>query len=149
MFKLCFVWVYIIKGCFPLSFSLQASAGFVWRIFLRLWEIFSRLPEVVLHKGKQNGFLWVLLSCNFLRQWAVLSFLLAKGLERLTNFSRRRANVQKTVFDDRSILWYKFLGTTLKNRILPDKNPCRSEPIRGRNFYTDFFILYRKGDVLM
>ena len=72
-----------------------------------------------------------------------------KGLERLTNFSRRRANVQKTVFGDRSILWYKFLGTTLKNQILPDKNPCRSEPISGRDFYTDFFIPYRKGDVLM
>ena len=93
--------------------SLQASAGFVWRTFLRLWEIFSRLPKVVLHKGKQNGLLRVLLSYNFLRQCAVLSFLLAKGLERLTNFSSRRANVKKTGFGDRSILWYNFLGTTL------------------------------------
>ena len=76
-------------------FSLQASAGFVWRTFLRLWEIFSRSPEVILHKGKQNGLFRVLLSYNFLRQCAVLSFLLAEVLERLTNFSSRRANVEK------------------------------------------------------
>ena len=101
------------KGEISPLFSLQASAGFVWRTFLRLWEIFSRLPEVVLHKGKQNGLFRVLLSCNFLRQCAVLSFLLAKGLERLTNFSSKRANVKKTGFGDRSILWYKFLSTTL------------------------------------
>ena len=37
-----------------------------------------------------------------------------KGLERLTTFSSRRANVQKTGFGDRSILWYNFLGATLK-----------------------------------
>ena len=60
--------------------SLQASAGFVWRTFLRLWEILSRLPEVVLYKGKPNGLFRVLLSFNFLRQCAVLSLLLSKRL---------------------------------------------------------------------
>ena len=73
MFRLCFVWVYIIKGYFPLGLSLQASAGFVKRIFLRLQDSFLRLPKVVLHKGKQNGLFRVLLSYNFLRQCAVLS----------------------------------------------------------------------------
>ena len=32
---------------------------------MRLWDSFSRLPEVVLYKWNQNGFLRVLLSCNF------------------------------------------------------------------------------------
>ena len=63
--------------------SLQASAGFVWCTFLRLWEIFSRLPEVVLHKGKQNGLFRVLLSYNFLRQCAVLSLLLSERLGKI------------------------------------------------------------------
>ena len=83
MFRICFVWVYIIKGKFPPLFSLQASAGFVWRTFLRLWEILSRSPEVVLHKGKQNGFLRVLLSYNFLRQCAAFRFLLSKRLGKI------------------------------------------------------------------
>ena len=86
MFRLCFVWVYIIKGFCPLIrgkqtlvcegfavrgerfaplLSLQASAGLVLRIFLRLWEIFSRLPEVVLYKGKQNGFLMGFIVVQF------------------------------------------------------------------------------------
>ena len=82
MFRLCFVWVYIIKG-FAFLLSLQASAGFVWRTFLRLWEIFSRLPEVVLHKGKQNGLFRVLLSYNFLRQCAALSLLLSERLGKI------------------------------------------------------------------
>ena len=104
MFRICFVWVYIIKGFCPLirgkqtlvyegfavrgerfapCLSLQASAGFVWRTFLRLWEKFSRLPEVVLHKGKQNGLFRALLSCNFLRQCAVLSLLLSERLGKI------------------------------------------------------------------
>lgn len=31
-------------------------------VFVHLWDSFSRLPEVVLYKGKQNGFLRALLS---------------------------------------------------------------------------------------
>ena len=91
MFRLCFVWVYIIKGCFPLSFSLQASAGFVKRIFLRLQDSFLRLPKVVLHKGKQNGLFRVLLSYNFYDNVPSFLYLIVKGLERLTTFSSRRA----------------------------------------------------------
>ena len=75
--------------------SLQASAGFVWRTFLRLWEMFSRLPEVVLHKGKQNAYLGFCCRTIFYDNVPSFRFLLAEGLERLTNFSSRRANVKK------------------------------------------------------
>ncbi len=69
--------VYLIKGLLPLNkgkanFSFEgfavrgerfapllklASIGRLYKsINVRLWEKFSRLPEVVLHKGKQNVF---------------------------------------------------------------------------------------------
>ena len=121
MFRLCFVWVYIIVGDCPFV-KLAWGGRLCKRTNVRLWEMFSLLPEVVLYKGKQNGLLRVLLSYNFLRQCAVLSFLLVKGLERLTNFSSRRAKLQNG-FGDRSILWYNFLGTTLLQLHIRMYNP--------------------------
>ena len=80
MFRMCFVWVYIIKGNFP--FVKLASIGRLYkRTNVRLWEKVYRLPEVVLCKGKQNGFLRVLLSYIFLRQYAVLSLFISERLE--------------------------------------------------------------------
>ena len=103
MFRICFVWVYIIKGFCPLIrgkqtlvcegfaicgeqssplLSLQASAGFVWCTLLFAYgRLFSRLPKVVLCKGKQNGLFRVLLSYKFLRQYAVLSLFISERLE--------------------------------------------------------------------
>ena len=95
MFRLCFVWVYIIKGFLPLCLACKHRQALFGVHFYACGRLFSRLPEVVFCKAKQNGLFRVLLSYNFLRQCAVLSFLLAEGLERLTNFSSRRANVEK------------------------------------------------------
>ena len=79
------VGIYNLEVSAPLL-SLQASAGFVQRIFLRLWEMFSHLPEVVLHKGKENGLFRVLLSYNFLRQCAVLSLSNSERLGKADHF---------------------------------------------------------------
>lgn len=53
MFRLCFVWVYIIKGEIPLV-KLASIGRLYKRTNVRLWENLSLLPEVVLHKGKQK-----------------------------------------------------------------------------------------------
>ena len=80
MFRLCFVWVYIIKGKFAPFVKLASIGRLCKRVLVRLWDSFSRLPEVVLHKGKQNGLFRVLLSYNFLRQYAVLLLIVSERL---------------------------------------------------------------------
>ena len=80
MFRVCFVWVYIIKGEF-VPFVKSAGIGRLCkRTFARLLDSFSHLPEVVLHKGKQNGLFRVLLSYNFLRQCAGLLLIVSERL---------------------------------------------------------------------
>ena len=141
MFRLWFVWVYIIKGEFvPFVRLASVSRLCLAYIFTLCGRKFSFCPKSFYIKGNKTAYLGFYCRANFYDNVPSFLYLIVKGLERLTTFSSRRANVQKTWFGDRSILWYKFLGTTLKNRILPDKNPCRSEPICGRDFYTDFFI---------
>ena len=150
MFRICFVWVYIIKGFLPLNkgkanFSLRgvcrpwrANSPFVKlasigrlckRTNVRLWEKFSLLPEVVLHKRKQNGLFRVLLSYNFLRQYAVLSLLGSGRLEMTDQRFKWARQRSKTWFGDRSILWYKFLGATLLQLHIRIINPCGVETL--------------------
>ena len=101
MFRLCFVWVYIIKGFCPLirgkqtlvcegfavrgerfapCLSLQASAGFV-SVQSHACRIVSYVcPKSFYVKGNKTA-LRVLLSCKFLRQYAVLSLAISERLE--------------------------------------------------------------------
>ena len=112
------------------------------------------MHKVALYKGKQNG-LFRVFYCRaiFYDNVPSFRFLLAEDLERLTNFSSRRANVQKTGFGDRSILWYKFLGATLLQLHIRISNPCGVETLVrvfefvriflsnsvGGSFISDFF----------
>ena len=129
MFGICFVWVYIIKGkVIPLVKS--ASIGRLCkRTNVRLWEKFSRLPKVVFCKGKQNGLFRVLLLYKFLRQYAVLSLSLSERLEMTDQHFKQASQRSKNGFGDRSILWCKFLGTTLLQLHIRISNPCEVETL--------------------
>ncbi len=98
MFRLCFVWVYIIKRFLP--FVKLASIGRLCKCTnVRLWEKFSRLPEVVLSKGKQNGLFRALLSYKFLRQYYKKSY---KSKKRYKNPRENWAifeNTQEAIID--------------------------------------------------
>ena len=119
MFRLCFVWVHIIKGFFPLIrgkqtlvcerfavrgerfcplLSLQASAGFISVQTCacgRYSPVYPKSFYIKRNKLAFNGF-----YCRIIFYDVKPSFCLyvVKGLERLTNFSSRRAYVQKTGF---------------------------------------------------
>ena len=95
MFRICFVWVYIIKGKFiPFVKLASISEVCLAYIFTLVGDILP-LPEVVWYKGKQNGFLRALLPYNFLRQFAFLSLIKSGRLEKIDQLSSRCANVQK------------------------------------------------------
>ena len=96
MFRLCFVWIYIIKGEF-VPFVKSAGIGRLCkRTFARLWDSFSHLPEVVYIKGNKTACLGFYCRIIFYDVKPSFCLYVAKGLERLTNFSSRRAYVQKT-----------------------------------------------------
>ena len=149
MFRLCFVWVYIIKGKFPLL-SLQASAGFVQRTFLCACGIDSHFnPKSFYLKGNKtafNGFYCRTIFCDVKPSFR---FYIVKGLERLTNFSSRRAYVQKT-----GLAIGLFCGTifqVLRSKIeyLRIINPCRSSTLLGEIFTRIFLFTIGKEVVTM
>ena len=128
MFRICFVWVYIIKGFCPLL-SLQASAGFVSARFRTLVGDILTLPEVVLYNGKQNGLFRVLLSCNFLRQCAVLSLYISERLEMTDQRFKQARQRSKNVVWRQVYFVVQILGATLLQLHIRISNPCEVETL--------------------
>ena len=129
MFRICFVWVYIIKGEFAPCLSLQASASFA-SVRSHACRIVSYVcPKSFYVKGNKTAYLGFYCRANFCDNMPSFLYLLVKGLRWLTNVSSRLANVQKTWFGDRSILWYKFLGATLLQLHIRIFNPCEVETL--------------------
>ena len=61
-------------------------------------------PKSFYIKGNKTAYLGFYCRAIFYDNVPSFLYLIVKGLERLTNFSSRLANVQKTRFGDRSIL---------------------------------------------
>ena len=129
MFRLCFVWVYIIKGFLP--FVKLASIGKLCKCMFpyTYGRLYLVHPKSFYVKGNKTAYLGFYCRIIFYDNVPSFLYILVKGLENLTNFSRRRANVEKTRFGDRSILWYKFLGATLLQLHIRIINPCGVETL--------------------
>lgn len=118
MFGICFVWVYIIKGFLPLNkgktnFSLRGvcrprRANFslclackhrqaLFGVYFYACGRYSHVYPKSLHKGKQNGLLRVLLSYNFLRQYAVISLIGSGRLEEADQLFKQARQRSKNV----------------------------------------------------
>ena len=97
MFRLCFVWVYIIKGeIYPLCEACEYQQALFGVHFCMLMGEILPLPEVVLHKRESKRLLRVLLSYNFLRQCAVLSLLISGRLEMTDQLFKQARQRSKT-----------------------------------------------------
>lgn len=161
MFRTCFVWVYIIKGFCPLIrgkqtlvcegfavcgeripslLSLQALAGFVSVQTCACGRYSPVRPKSFYVKGNKTACLGFCCRTNFYDNMPSFLYLLVKGLRWLTNVSSRRVNVQKTWFGDRSILWYKFLGTALLQLHIRILNPCGVESLLGVFWFVRIFL---------
>ena len=143
MFRLCFVWVYIIKGFCP--FVKLASIGRLCKCtFLYACRIVSYVcPKSFFVKGNKTAYLGFYCRANFYDNMPSFLYILVKGLRWLTNVSSRHANVHKAWFGDRSILWYKFLGTTFLQLHIRIFNPCGVETLLSVFWFVRIFCPFR------
>ena len=133
MFRLCFVWVYIIKGFLP--FVKLASIGRLCKCtFPYACRIVSYVcPKSFYVKGNKTAYLGFYCRTNFYDNMPSFLYLLVKGLRWLTNVSSRHANVQKTWFGDRSILLYKFFN-------IIEEQSNESNAIIGEIYFSSFLL---------
>ena len=160
MFRLCFVWVYIIKGFLP--FVKLASIGRLCKCtFSYACRIVSYVcPKSFYIKGNKNGLLRVLLSCKFLRQYAVLSLLVSERLEmtdqRFKQARQRSKNVVwRQVYFVVQIFRYCTFTTSysdiesVRSRIAFRRVLIRTDFLSlqvGGSFISDFFAPFFKEE---
>jgi len=93
MFRICFVWVYIIKGKVIPYVKLASISRLCKCMFLHTCRIVSYVyPKSFYVKGK-TAYLGFYCCTIFYDNKPSFHFYVVKGLEGLTNFSSRHTNV--------------------------------------------------------
>ena len=98
MFRICFVWVYTIKGFLPLCLACKHRQVLFGVHFYACGRYSPVYPKSFYIKGNKTAYLGFYCRAIFYDNVPSFLYLIVKGLKRLTTFSSRRANVKKRVW---------------------------------------------------